>query len=153
MLRDRLALRPFDTSGRPLAGSCGPRALLRKRVLHYIARRRGPAGRRGGKPHGLGGVPRHAAAAFAHHPQVILTTRIAGFRVGLSGLVCRENVAALFSGFGGSKIGAAGPDPQHEEDDCDNIRHCGPRLMLAARSKLLWFESKFRPMLYLPPPQ
>ena len=78
---------------------------------------------------------------------------IAGFRVGLAGLVCRENVAALFSGFGGSKIGAAGPDPQHEEDNCHNIRHCGPRLMLAARSKLLWFESKFRPMLYLPPPQ
>jgi hypothetical protein len=25
--------------------------------------------------------------------------------------------------------------------------------MLAARSKLLWFESKFRPMLYLPPAQ
>ena len=109
-------------------------------------------GRRGGKPHGLGGVPRHAAAAFAHHPQVILTTRIAGFRVGLSGLVCRENVAALFGGFGGSKIGGDGPDPQHEEDNCDNIRHCGPRLMLAARSKLFWFESKFRPRLNLPPP-
>jgi hypothetical protein len=25
--------------------------------------------------------------------------------------------------------------------------------MLAARSKLFWFESKFRPMLYLPPAQ
>ena len=94
---------------------------------------------RGGEaeqPHGLGGVTRHAAAAFAHHPQVILTTRIAGFRVGLSGLVCRENVAALFSGFGGSKIGSNRPDPEHEKD-CNKIRHHSPRVMFAARSKLL----------------
>jgi len=60
--------------------------------------------------HRLGGVLRHAAAAFAHHPQVILTTCIAGFRIGLASLVRRGKVAPLFCGFGGSKMGGGRPN-------------------------------------------
>jgi hypothetical protein len=65
------------------------------------------------KTDGLGGVLRDAAAALADHPQVILTRRTAGFCIGLAGRVRREKVAALFGGFGASKIGGGGPNCQH----------------------------------------
>jgi hypothetical protein len=65
------------------------------------------------KTHGLGGVLRDAAAAFADHPQVILTRRIPGFRIGLASLVRREKVAALLGRFSASKIGGGGPNCQH----------------------------------------
>jgi hypothetical protein len=65
-----------------------------------------------------------------------LTWRIAGFGIGPARPVGRESVTALFGRFGGSKIGGNRPDLQHEEDNCNKIRHHCPRLMLAARSKL-----------------
>ena len=103
--------------------------------------------------HRLRGIPRRAAAEFAQNPEIVLTTCIAGFRISLAGLVRRGNVTALLGGFSCGEIGGSRPHHQKEEDDRNDIRHRGPQLMLAARSKLLRFESKFRPTLYPPPPQ
>ena len=101
----------------------------------------------------LGGIPPRAAAEFAQNTEVILTACIAGIRIGLAGLVRRGKITALFGGFGGDKIGGNRPRQQEEENHRNNVRHRGPRLMLAARSNLLRFESKFRPTLYPPPLQ
>jgi hypothetical protein len=92
-------------------------------------------------------------AEFARSTEIILTARIAGIRIGLAGLVRRGKVTALFGGYGGDKIGGNRPRQQEEENDRNNVRHCSPWLMLAARSNLLRFESKFRPTLYPPPLQ
>ncbi len=85
----------------------------------------------------LRGIPRSAAAEFAQNPEIVLTTRIAGLRISLAGLVRRGNVTALLSAFSGGEIGRSRPHYQKEEDDRCDIRHRGPQLMLAARSKLL----------------
>ena len=113
MLRDRLGLQPFGTSGRLWLVLANPESRC-VNASHIILR--GREALRGGesvKTDGLGGVPPDAAAALADHPQVILTTCIAGFRIGLAGLVCRPNITALFGGFGASKIGGGGPNCQH----------------------------------------
>jgi hypothetical protein len=87
--------------------------------------------------HRLDGIPRRGAAEVAQRPKVVLTTCIAGFRISLAGLVRRGNVTALLGGFSRAEISGRRTYYQKEEDDGCNIRHRGPQLMLAARSKLL----------------
>jgi hypothetical protein len=87
--------------------------------------------------HRLGGVRCRSAAEFAQNPEIILTTCITGFRIGLAGLIRRGNVTALLGGFSGGEIGGSRPHYQKEEDDRSDIRHRDPQLMLTARSKLL----------------
>jgi len=87
--------------------------------------------------HRLNGIPRRGAAEVAQRPKVVLTTCIAGFRISLAGLVRRGNVTALLGGFSRAEISGRRPHYQKEEDDGCNVRHRGPQLMLAARSKLL----------------
>jgi hypothetical protein len=52
-------------------------------------------------------------------------------------LVCLGKIAALFGGLGGGKISGNRPHHEKKEDERNKIRHRGPKLMLAARSKLL----------------
>jgi hypothetical protein len=85
----------------------------------------------------LDGIARRAAAEFAQRPKVVLTTCIAGFRISLAGLVRRGNVTALLGGFSRAEISGCRPHSQKKEEDGCDIRHRGPQLMLAARSKLL----------------
>jgi hypothetical protein len=89
------------------------------------------------KTHRLGGIVCRAAAEFAQNPEIILATCIARCRIGFAGLVRRGNVTALLGGFSRGEIGGNRSRQQKEDDNRSDIRHRGPQLMLAARSKLL----------------